>query len=327
MTSTGPPLVIKLPSQTEQIGVKNSLPLEPPEKSNDSSVEEEDEEDDWDTFQSFPASGNETVPVPDRSPSISGYNSGEDGDEKGHEESLNIKDHEFGEAVSNSYIVDGNNQTEDFPIPEDDASNHQQSAEALPGADEELLLNIQSDQIGGEHTEPSDMISNNESSQPVLYVQRTDSTESYDDLSDEQRTGTSETYDQGSQPTELSGEHAESSSELPECTDSRESYDNLSDENHIGTSQSYEQGGQPTELSGEHAEPSSEHRLECTDSPEHANKIDQDISAVSTNDSEVTSTIEGSNLGHHERTSDLYEQSSLAPTDDSGNGSTTLAGK
>lgn len=292
MTSTGPPLVIKLPSQTEQIGVKNSLPLEPPEKSNDSSVEEEDEEDDWDTFQSFPASGNETVPAPDRSPSISGYNSGEDGDE-GHsasvtpinEESLNIKDHEFGEAASNSYIVGGNNQTEDFPIPEDDASNHQQSAEALQGADEELLLNIQSDQIGGEHTEPSDMVSNNEGSQPVLYVQRTHSTESYDDLSDQQRTGTSETYDQGSQPTELSGEHAESSSELPECTDSRESYDNLSDENHVGTSQLYEQGGQPTELSGEHDEPSSEHRLECTDSPEHANNIDQDISAVSTNDS------------------------------------------
>lgn len=326
MTSTGPPLVIKLPSQTEQIGVKNSLPLEPPEKSNDSSAEEED---DWDTFQSFPASGNETVPAPDRSPSISGYNSGEDSDEKGHsasvtpsnEESLNVKDHEFGEAASNSYIVDGNNRPEDCPVPEDDASNHQQSAEALPGADEELLLNIQSDQIGSEHTEPLDMVSNNENSQSVLDVQRTDSTESYDDLSDEQRRGTFETCDQGSQPTELSGEHAEPSSELLECTDSRESYENLSDEHRIGTSQLYEQGIQPTELPGEHAEPSSEHRLE------HANNIDQDISAVSTNDSEETSTIEGANLGHHGRTSDLYEQSSLSPTDDSGNDSTTLAGK
>lgn len=273
MTSTGPPLVIKLPSQTEQIGMKNPVPLEaPPVESNDSSEEEDDEEDDWDTFQSFPASGYETAPPPERSPSISDHNSGEDSDEQRHsasmspsnKESSNIEDHEFDEAASTSYRADCNNQMEDRQTPKDDSSDHQQSAEVFPGADEELP-NIQSDQI---EDEPSVMVPNNKNNQTVLDVQHIDSTDSYDNPSDEDRVGASHTLEQGSQPTELSAEHTE---------------------------------------------PLSEHHLEETSS------IDRNVSVVSTNDSEETSTVEGSNSGHHER-----KESS---TDNSENSNTMLAGE
>lgn len=276
MISTGLPLVIKLPSQTEQIGMKNPVPLTaPPEESNDSSVEDEDEEDDWDTFQSFPASGNETAPAPERSPSISGHNSEDDSDEQrhsasmspGNKDSSNIEDREFGEAASTSCIADGNNQIEDSPRPEDGSSNHQQSIEVFRGADEELP-NVQSDEIEDEHTEPLVVVPNNEDNLTVLDVQPTDSTDSYENPSDEHRVGTSHTLEQGSQPTELSAKDAE-----------------LSSEHHI----------------------------------EGPNSIDRNISVVSTNDSEETSTEEGSNSGHHER--------KQPGTNDSENVSTTLAGE
>ncbi|KAL1536904.1 protein SWEETIE-like [Salvia divinorum] len=293
MASTGPPLVIKLPSQTPQIIMKNSVPLaDPPEESNNSSVEDEDEEDDWDTFQSFPASGNETAPALERSPSISGddtapaleksasisgNNCGENSYDQGHspttKEGSNTEDHEFGEAASTSYIADGNDQIEDNQRPQDGSSDHQQSAEVSPSADEELL-NIQSDEIENQHTEPSVKAPNKEDNQTVLDVQLIDSTDSYNNPSDEHRLGTSHTLEQGSQPTELSADNDEPSSEYP---------------------------------------------------LEENNNIDQNISVDSTNDSEDTSAVEGSNSGNHEKTSNLYEQSSSPPTDDSENGSTMLA--
>lgn len=265
MSSTGPPLVIKLPSQTEQDGEKNSLPLDPPKESNDSSVEEED---DWDTFQSFPASGNETAPAPNYPHSISGHSGGEDSDHKGYsasmspsnEESLNVEDHELGEAASVSHITDGGNQMEECQGPEDGCTNRQQSDEMFSGlADDELLPNIQSDQVVEERTEPF--------AQPLADVQH---------------------------------------------TDNKEGYGSPSDEHHMGTSHDYEQGLP-------NAEPSREHYLEGTDTPSHGNNIEQEIPASSTNDSEVTSVIEDSNLGHHERTRTTPVQSSLSNTDDSEN--------
>ena len=55
-----PPMVIKLPTQTEETGPK--IPLPPiPTKQTDHDTEE-DEDDDWDAFQSFPASTNEVIP-------------------------------------------------------------------------------------------------------------------------------------------------------------------------------------------------------------------------------------------------------------------------
>jgi len=56
-----PPLVIKMPSQTEETKRQISPPLAATivsDVSNDDN-EEDEEEDDWDTFQSFPASASE----------------------------------------------------------------------------------------------------------------------------------------------------------------------------------------------------------------------------------------------------------------------------
>ncbi|KAH6784621.1 hypothetical protein C2S52_009580 [Perilla frutescens var. hirtella] len=136
MTSTGPPLVIKLPSQTEPIGVKISLPVALPAESNDSSVEEEDEDDDWDTFHGEDEKGHSAFMTPS------------------DEENLKIDDHECDEAASMTDTAEVNNQTEDCDRPEDGVSNHQQSTEVSPVADEELLPNIQSDQIWDEHIDP-----------------------------------------------------------------------------------------------------------------------------------------------------------------------------
>ncbi|CAK9150708.1 unnamed protein product [Ilex paraguariensis] len=55
MKSILPPLVIKIPAQTEEIKERNSLPTPRTQSDND----DEEEEDDWDAFQSFPASTNE----------------------------------------------------------------------------------------------------------------------------------------------------------------------------------------------------------------------------------------------------------------------------
>lgn len=285
ITSTGPPLVIKLPTPTPQIEVKSSLPLAAPQVSNDSNVEEEeedDEEDDWDTFQSFPASGNETAPAPESSPSISGHNSGEeDSAEKGtsslspvNNESFNDENHESGEAASTSFIeADGNNQIEDSHRPEDDSINHQESTELSQGADAELP-NIQSDQVEDEHTDPSGDQAKDKHTDPSAMVPDKDNIETDQDV---------------------------------QRTDSTNS-DNQSDE-HIS-----EKASNPTESS---AEPSNEEK----------NNIDPNISVVSTNDSEETSTADDSNSEQHEKVSNEYEQSSLSPIDDSENNATKSEGK
>ncbi|KAI3451757.1 hypothetical protein Pfo_008422 [Paulownia fortunei] len=286
-SSSGPPLVIKLPTQTEQNREKNALPLDPPKESNDSSAEEED---DWDTFQSFPASGNETAAPPER-PSISDYSS-RDSDYKGYsaslslsnKESLHVEDHELGEAASAFRIADGGNHMDECHGPGDGCISGQQPDEVVSSlADDELLPNIPSDQVEEEHTEPfanylkkTEMVPSNENNQPLSDVQHIDGTEVYGSPSDEYHTGTSHDYEQGSSDR------------------------------------------QPTEISTEYADPSREHYHEGTDIPDRGNIFENDKQerlVVSTNDSKVSSIIEDSNLGYHGRTSDTPVQSNLSNTD------------
>lgn len=63
--SSMPPLVIKMPSQTEETRRQISPPSAPTnddDNSNDEQEEEEEEEDDWDNFQSFPAASSTNEP-------------------------------------------------------------------------------------------------------------------------------------------------------------------------------------------------------------------------------------------------------------------------
>lgn len=269
--------MIKLPSQTEQSAEKNSLPLDPPEESNNSSSEEED---DWDTFQSFPASANETIPAPES----------RDSDHEGssaslslsNKESLNVEDHELGEAASAVHIADSGNQMEERHNPKDGSSSGNQSDEIVPGLTVEELPNIHdSDQVGEEHTEPfanyikkTEMVPSLENDQPLPDVQHIDSTVVYESPSDEHHRGTSHDNEQ----------------RLPDL--------------------------QPIEFSAEHAQPSRERYHEGTDIPDRGNiieKSEQERPVVSTNDSEGNSIIEDSNLGGHGRTS---ETPVLSNTDD-----------
>ncbi|KAL7101750.1 hypothetical protein ACP275_08G074200 [Erythranthe tilingii] len=254
MSSSGPPLVIKLPSQTDEIREKNTLPLQPLKEPNDpieeeddeEEEEEEEEEDDWDTFQSFPASGNETAPPPD--------NSSCDNNDKEHSSSPSlsnngssrIESHELGEAA---HLVSG--------LEED-----------------ELFSDTQSDQFVKEHIEPFDnylkqkeMVSNDENNESLSDVQHLHSTEVDDGQS--------------------------------------------SDANDTGTSHDFEQG---LEVYAE--SPKEQHNNEGTDIIDHGNILEdneKERPLVSTNDVEVTSISEDSDLG---RTSNRPEQSSLSSTVD-----------
>ncbi|GFQ05127.1 heat repeat-containing protein 5b [Phtheirospermum japonicum] len=159
ISSSGPPLVIKLPTQTGQNEENPSFPLDPPkEPSNDSSAEDEDEDDDddWDTFQSFPASGNGTVPAPEKHSPVSYDSKNSDNETNSaspslsNKEILSIEDHELGET----HTTDA--------APEDAYIGNQQTDEMVSGiAGEELLPDIQSDQVDyEEHTEllfPTDL--------------------------------------------------------------------------------------------------------------------------------------------------------------------------
>ncbi|KAG8384070.1 hypothetical protein BUALT_Bualt04G0079800 [Buddleja alternifolia] len=118
ISSSGPPLVIKLPSQTEQNVEKNlennSPPLDHPKESDGSSSEEDE---DWDTFQSFPASVTESAPTPEIPSTISDYSNGDSGDKGdsasstlGNKENLAVEDHELEEATSSLHIADSSNQ-------------------------------------------------------------------------------------------------------------------------------------------------------------------------------------------------------------------------
>ncbi|KAK4416508.1 protein SWEETIE [Sesamum alatum] len=261
--SSGPPLVIKLPSQTEQSGNKNSLPLDPPEESNNSSSEEE-EEDDWDTFQSFPASGNETIPAPESGDSDHEGSSGSPSLSK--KESLNVEEHELGESATSFHKADSDNQMQESHNPEDGSSSGKQSDEMVPGLAAEDLPNIQSDQVGEEHTEPfaddlkkTETAPTHENDQPLPDVQHISSTA-------EHHTETSHDNEQGLpdlQPTELPLEHADESS--------REHYDEGTD---------------------------------IPDDGNIIEKTEQEIPVAPMNDSEGNSIIKDSNLGGRERTSE-----------------------
>lgn len=277
VSSSGPPLVIKLPSQTDQIAEKNSVPLESPDEPNGSSAEEED---DWDTFQSFPASGNETAPTPER-PSILVSSSGSN-DYKGHsysvslsnEESLSIEDHELGEAVSEIHVSDSGNQMEECHGPADGGNGGQQTDDIVSGlAEDELFPNTQSNQFGEENIEPfadylkeREMVSNDENNQPLSDVQHIHSTEVHD--------GRFDNYEQG----------------FPDP--------------------------QPIKAPAEISEPSTEHYHKDTDTLDHGSILqinEEERPSVSPN--EATSIIEDSDLEHHGRTTGTHG-SSLSNTID-----------
>ncbi|PIN01995.1 hypothetical protein CDL12_25491 [Handroanthus impetiginosus] len=281
LSSSGPPLVIKLPSQPEQNAVKNTLPLDPPKESTDSSTEEE-EDDDWDTFQSFPASRNETAPVPEKPSSQLDPASPSPSNKGGPI----TEEHEHDEAASTFHLTEGDNQTEESHGPEDGHSNDQQSNEMVSGvAVAELLQRIQSDQVGKEDTEPfvndpkePEMVPSNENNQPLSDVQHIISTEVHGSPSGEQHL--------------------------------------------MGTSHDHEQGSpdnQPIEFSAEHPEPSGEQNHKGADIPDCSDKLgndEQEKPALSASDSNVTSIIEDTNLDNRGRTSSTVVQSS---TDDSEN--------
>ncbi|KAL0350327.1 UNVERIFIED_CONTAM: protein SWEETIE, partial [Sesamum radiatum] len=271
LSSPGPPLVIKLPSQTEQSGEKNSLPLDPPEESNNSSSEEED---DWDTFQSFPASGSETIPAPESRDSD--YEESSASLSLSNKESLNVEDHELGEAASAFHEADSGNQMEESDNPEDGSNIGKQSDEIVPDLAAEELPNIQSDEVAEEHTEPfanyfekSEMVPSHENDQPLPDVQHISSTA-------EHQTETSHDYEQGlpdPQPMEFSQEHAQPSTEP------------------------YDEG------------------TDIPDDGNIIEKSEQETPVVSTNDSEGNS-IQDANLGLHERTSETPILSNIDDQED-----------
>ncbi|KAK6150978.1 hypothetical protein DH2020_015910 [Rehmannia glutinosa] len=226
MPSSGPPLLIKLPTQTDQNAEKHSIPLDPPKESNDSSGVEEEEEDDWDTFQSFPASGNETAPDPEKPSSISDYNN-RNSEYEGYsaspslsnKESPSIEDHELTEAVRA-------NQMEECRGPEDSWSSSQQPDELVSGiADDQLLPKIQLDQVEEEQTEPfanylekTETVPSNENIRrsDVVHV---DSAEISESPSDEHHTETYHDYEKGSPEipyVEPSVEHYHESASIPD---------------------------------------------------------------------------------------------------------------
>ncbi|KAL0332487.1 UNVERIFIED_CONTAM: protein SWEETIE [Sesamum calycinum] len=271
LSSPGPPLVIKLPSQTEQSGEKNSLPLDPPEESNNSNSEEED---DWDTFQSFPASGSETIPAPESRDSD--YEESSASLSLSNKESLNVEDHELGEAASAFHEADSGNQMEESDNPEDGSNIGKQSDEIVPDLAAEELPNIQSDEVAEEHTEPfanyfekSEMVPSHENDQPLPDVQHISSTA-------EHQTETSHDYEQGLpdlQPMEFSQEHAQPSTEP------------------------YDEG------------------TDIPDDGNIVEKSEQETPVVSTNDSEGNS-IQDANLGLHERTSETPILSNIDDQED-----------
>ncbi|XP_051126760.1 protein SWEETIE isoform X2 [Andrographis paniculata] len=165
--SAGPPLVIKLPSQSAQNEEKKSPPLESPKASNDSGIDEEedeDEEDDWDTFQSFPASGNETAPAPALDPeapaSMSDTNTRDSGfhasvlPSPSKEENLYTEELKLGEAAREVQVTDGSNQMEESPNLEDDELNA--SASSIKA---QMELSNEDDQPSSDipHTQSTDL--------------------------------------------------------------------------------------------------------------------------------------------------------------------------
>ncbi|KAL6520097.1 hypothetical protein OROHE_017240 [Orobanche hederae] len=196
MTSSGLPLVIKLPTQPDQNNKENHpSPLDPPKEPDINSSEDNDEEDDWDTFQSFPASGNGTAPSPEISTSISDYTKTSDYGEHAvspslsNTENLSIEDGE-------THTVDGANQMEEWHDPEFSYIGSRQSDEMVLGtSDEDLLPDNQPGQVNEEHSQlfASDLkntekVLSNENGRPLSDVPRVNSTEVHDSPSDKHHT-------------------------------------------------------------------------------------------------------------------------------------------
>ncbi|KAL6551851.1 hypothetical protein OROGR_008005 [Orobanche gracilis] len=204
VTSSGPALVIKLPTQPDQNNREHPSPLGPT-KEPDIDSSEEDEEDDWDTFQFFPASGNETAPSPEISTSISDYTKTSDYEEHAvspspsNMENLSIEDGE-------THAVDGANQMEEWHDPEFSYIGSRQSDEMVLGtADEDLLPNNPPGQVKEEHSQlfASDLkntekVQSNENGRPLLDVPHVNSTEVHDSPSDKHHTENSAECDEPS---------------------------------------------------------------------------------------------------------------------------------
>lgn len=201
--------MIKLPSQTDQNVEKISPPVEPPKESGEE--EEEEEEDDWDTFQSFPASGNEIDPPPDRPPSISGHSSGEESDHNAHSASpspsnkqyLNIEDHEFDEAANTHFASPSPSKKQSLNVEDHEVDDAASASDAVYGSDhqnsDEIIPYIQPNHVGEEHIdrslenlEKTELGVSSENNQCVSDVQ-----------SDEHHMGASHEYERDLQPVEL----------------------------------------------------------------------------------------------------------------------------
>ncbi|KAK4393625.1 protein SWEETIE [Sesamum angolense] len=163
---------------------------------------------------SFPASGSETIPAPESRECD--YEESSASLSLSNKESLNVEDHELGEAASAFHEADSGNQMEESDNPEDGSNIGKQSDEIVPDLAAEELPNIQSDEVAEEHTEPfanyfekSEMVPSHENDQPLPDVQHISSTA-------EHQTETSHDYEQGLpdlQPMEFSQEHAQPSTE------------------------------------------------------------------------------------------------------------------
>ncbi|XP_073060584.1 uncharacterized protein [Primulina eburnea] len=206
--SSGPPLVIKLPSPTEQNETSSSLrsapPKDSPKESDSNSNAEED--DDWDTFQSFPASRNGTVPTEERATSCSDSSNGDSTSPScGNKEILIAEDQDLNEGANVCSVADNSSQMEEHHVTEDGHSGdnesyylYQLSDKIKPSNSDSLDLcnNIRSDQAPDEFertvTAPS-----NENKRLLSDVIGIETKEIYSDPSDRHNAGTSHCNKQG----------------------------------------------------------------------------------------------------------------------------------
>ncbi|XP_073057988.1 protein SWEETIE isoform X1 [Primulina eburnea] len=218
--SSGAPLVIKLPSQTEQNETNSSLQLAPPkdstEESDSNSTVEED--DDWDTFQSFPASRNGTAPAEERGTSCSDNSIGDSTPPScGNKENLIAEDQDLDEGADKSNQMVEHHVTEEGSSGDNESFNFYQLSDNIEpsNSDSPELCNIMSDQVQDEFettvTSPS-----NENNQLLSDAIDTEIKEIRRDPSDRHSTGSSHRNKQGlsePQSTEIAFGHDELSRE------------------------------------------------------------------------------------------------------------------
>ncbi|XP_073155187.1 protein SWEETIE isoform X2 [Henckelia pumila] len=218
--SSGPPLVIKLPSQTEQNETNSSLQLAPPkdstEESDSNSAAEED--DDWDTFQSFPASRTGTAPTEERGATCSDSSiGGSTSPSCGNKENLIAEDQDLNEGTENSNQMEEHRVTEDGSSGDDESYNSYQLSDNLEpsNSDSPELCNIRSDQVQGEF-ETTMTAPSNEKNQLLSDSIDIEVKEICSDPSDGHNAGTSHGNMQGlsePQSTEIATRHDELSGE------------------------------------------------------------------------------------------------------------------